>query len=64
MTSDEFNQTCRDICHHCDSGVAVRQRTDNREWVHDIMDKARNTLTHSICLATNWRNKNKDSVVG
>lgn len=65
MTSDAFEQTCRDICPHCNAGVAVRQRPDTSEWVHDSVFGPKGVTTgHSICLATHWRNKNQDKAVG
>lgn len=71
MTSDEFAQMCRDICPHCNAGIAVRQRPDTSEFVHDFVSGpvdpkiGRPTgMGHSICMATHWRNKNQDQVVG
>lgn len=65
MTIDDFNQMCRDICPHCNAGIVARQRDDTKEWTHDSVFGPRGvTARHSICLATHWRNKNKDQVVG
>lgn len=64
MTSQEFDQMCRDICPHCNAGIVARQRPDTQEWVHDSVFGTRGvTSGHSICLATHWRNKNKDRVI-
>lgn len=63
MTSEQFNQMCRDICPHCNAGIVARQRPETSEWVHDSVFGPRGvTAGHSICLATYWRNKNKDLV--
>lgn len=65
MTSQEFAQMCRDICPHCNAGIVARQRHDTSEHVHDSVFGPRGVTTgHSICLATHWRNKNRDQVVG
>lgn len=60
MTQEEFEAACKDICLYCKAGVAVRQREDTREWVHDIFRG--NAVSHSICMATHYRNKYKDSL--
>lgn len=55
MTLDEFTQTCHDICPNCKAGVKLRQRTDTFEWTHDSYRG--NSISHSFCLASNFRNK-------
>lgn len=62
MTTDEFSQMCRGICPRCNAGSAARQREDTKEWIHDASDIAKGTMTHMICFATHWRNKNMDQV--
>lgn len=54
MTSDEFSEIIALVCPHCRKGLAARQRTDTKEWVHDIA--CENARTHSICWATGFRN--------
>lgn len=60
MTPTEFEQTIKDICPHCKAGVAVRQREDTLEFVHDLFRGT--AVSHGICLATHFRNKHQGSV--
>lgn len=62
MTTEEFITTCRDVCPHCKLGIAVRQRDDTKEWVHDLFRGT--AVSHGICLATHFRNLHKDSLSG
>ena len=62
MTAAEFKQTCEDVCPNCRAGVALRQRADTNEFVHDIYRGG--AVTHSFCWASNFRNKYKDQLVG
>lgn len=62
MTRGEFEETCRDICPQCKAGIAIRQREDTKEMVHDSYRG--NAISHSFCLASNFRNKYKDSLGG
>ncbi len=60
MTTDEFIKICRDICPHCRIGIAVRQRTDSGEWVHDIFRGT--AVSHGVCMATHFRDIWKDKL--
>ena len=62
MTAEEFDKICFDVCPSCKNGVKLRQRDDTKEWVHDVYRG--NTVSHSFCLASNFRNKHKDSLDG
>ena len=68
MTKEEFKQACGSICTHCKYGIAVRQREDTKEWVHDGAIAIAGTLgrrhSHSICLANDYRNENKGNISG
>lgn len=58
MTSEQFIQTCRDVCPHCKADVIVRWRDDSREYVHDIYRGT--AVTHAFCLASHFRIKYKE----
>jgi hypothetical protein len=66
MTPAEFNQKCKDICPHCADGIPLRQREDTKEWCHDGAIQISGTLgrrqSHAICLANDFRNKEKIDV--
>jgi hypothetical protein len=55
MTRDEFDQTCKDVCPHCNKGEKLRQREDTAEWVHDVY--VARGQGHAFCLASHFRNK-------
>jgi hypothetical protein len=48
ITAD-FGDLCRTICPRCARNVAVRYRSDSREYVHD--EKQGTATFHSLCLA-------------
>jgi hypothetical protein len=68
MTREEFETECRSICIHCREGIALRRRDDTGEFVHDGTIQIPGTLgrrhSHTICLAHDFRNANKDSISG
>ena len=53
-TQREFDAVCRSVCPHCAKGHTARQRSDTKEWVHDI--GGGQTQKHTICMATHFRN--------
>lgn len=66
MTREQFETECRSICIHCREGIALRQRTDTGEFVHDGAIAIPGTLgrrqSHAICMANDYRNEMKDKV--
>ncbi len=68
MTADEFDAKCKELCQYCRDGMAMRQREDTREYVHEGVVAIPGTLgkrmSHTVCLASDFRNDNKDHVVG
>lgn len=69
MTREQFETECRALCIHCREGIALRQRTDTGEWVHDGAVQIPGTLvgrrhSHTICLANDFRNEQKDKISG
>jgi hypothetical protein len=68
MTAVEFDEKCKDLCSFCKDGSVPRQRDDTKEFVHDTAIPIPGTLGkrqgHAICLASDFRNQNKDHLVG
>jgi hypothetical protein len=53
ITQADLQEIIKHTCPHCNAGIAVRQREDTKEWVHDRSVKSTGQFTHTICLA-NW----------
>jgi len=68
MTVDEFDVKCKELCQYCRDGMAMRQRTDSLEFVHEgavaIPGTLGKRMSHTICLASNFRNEWKDKISG
>jgi len=68
MTTDEFDEKCKELCQYCHDGMAMRQRTDSLEFVHEgavaIPGTLGKRMSHTICLASNFRNEWKDKISG
>ena len=68
VTPENFAQFCKDICPQCAADAPLRQRADTSEWVHDTAVDLPGTIGkrigHSLCLASNFRNKYKGVVNG
>lgn len=66
MNREQFEIECRSLCIHCREGIALRFRFDSNEWVHDGAIQIPGTLgrrhSHTICLANDFRNENKDKI--
>lgn len=65
MSTEEFEQKCKELCPNCAAGVTVRQREDTKEWIHDWAfggtDPKTGRLTgigHGICGAHDFRTAN------
>ena len=62
VTQDELEQMYMLVCPTCAAGQVVRQRTDTKEWVHDVVTKTMpggrlvTTVAHGICGANGLRN--------
>lgn len=54
MTRAEFDEICLSTCPYCENKIALRQRLDTAEWVHDERKGA--TVIHTICFASGFRN--------
>jgi len=68
MTADEFDAKCKELCQYCHDGMAMRQRTDTSEFVHEgavaIPGTLGKRMSHTVCLASDFRNTHKDHIVG
>ena len=68
MTTDEFEVNCKEACQYCHDGMAIRQREDTREWVHEgavaIPGTLGKRMSHTVCLASDFRNEHKDHIIG
>ncbi len=68
MTADEFDAKCKDLCQYCRDGMAMRQREDTKEWVHEgavaIPGTLGKRMSHTVCLASDFRNEWKDKLSG
>ncbi len=68
MTADEFDEKCKESCQYCHDGMAIRQREDTKEWIHEgavaIPGTLGKRMSHTVCLASNFRNDHKDHIVG
>ncbi len=68
MTADEFEAKCKEACQYCHDGMAIRQREDTKEWVHEgavaIPGTLGKRMSHTVCLASDFRNEHKDHIVG
>ncbi len=68
MTADEFEVKCKELCQYCHDGMAIRQRDDTKEFVHEgavaIPGTLGKRMSHTLCMASNFRNENKDHIVG
>ncbi len=68
MTADEFDAKCKELCQYCHDSMAIRQREDTKEWVHEgavaIPGTLGKRMSHTVCLASDFRNEHKDHIVG
>lgn len=52
----DLETQARKLCPHCFAGIAVRQRIDSREFVHDSFAGPRGVQKgHTICQANGLR---------
>lgn len=57
LTDADLDEIYRLTCPHCAAGIAVRQRTDTHEFVHDRHSSNGNIRSgHTFCLASGLRN--------
>jgi len=68
MTVDDVEAYCKQVCQYCHDGMAIRQREDTKEWVHEgavaIPGTLGKRMSHTVCLASDFRNEHKDHIVG
>jgi hypothetical protein len=68
MTAVEFDEKCKALCQHCHDSMAIRQRDDTKEWIHEgaiaIPGTLGKRMSHTVCLASDFRNEHKDHLVG
>ncbi len=58
FTKQEIDELCAATCPHCKAGIAVRQREDTGEFVHDAVFTSLGVVNgHSICWGSGIRQK-------
>lgn len=60
LTDEEFEALAKENCPYCKRGIAIRYRTDTREFVHDNIKGA--SFSHSLCLSNGMRKARKTQV--
>lgn len=57
MTRQDFDDKCAELCKTCAAGIAVRYRSDTREYVHDVTARVGpgTQFSHSLCQANAFR---------
>ena len=59
MTRAEFDEAIKVTCPACARGMPLKQRSDNKEWVHESMVKVNETTSQfnqTYCYASGLRN--------